>query len=294
VFTDDKGVTIELDHLPERVVADVNAAAPLWDFGVRPIGVFGWNASETGDFGDAGGNIDPDAVEVAGNTAEPVQLEKMAALDPDLIITITWTPDDETEYWSIDLETLPLVQSIAPLLAMSATGSADVNTERFAELAAALGADLETPELAEAKERYDAALTDLQAATAEKAGIQVLFLYVDSETIYVANPGDWADLTFYQNAGLNIITPDAEPGSYWEQLSFEQALKYPADLIMSSSRPGTLALDKFASHPTLGAHPAVIAGQVVTWNQDFIQSYQGMAEAMEHLASTLRDTEKIL
>ena len=101
-FTDDKGVTVTLPAQPERIVADVNAAAPLWDFGIRPVAVFGWNATETGDFGDAGGNVDPATVEIVGVTAEPIQPEKVIVADPDLLITITWTPDDPTDYWSID------------------------------------------------------------------------------------------------------------------------------------------------------------------------------------------------
>lgn len=293
-FTDDKGVTVELGQQPERLLLDVNAAAPLWDFGIRPVGVFGWNATETGDFGDAGGNIDPSTVEVAGNSSEPVQLEKMAAIDPDLIITITWTPDDPNEYWSIEEALVPQVQEIAPILAISATGSADVNTERFAELAAALGADLDTPELAAARERYETAKTDLEAAAAEHSDLQVLFLFVDSEAIYIANPVDWADLTFYQNSSVNIIEPDAEPESFWEQLSLEQALKYPADIIMTSSRPGTVLPEEFAEHPTFGSHPAVQAGQVAPWNQDFIMSYQGMTDAIEHLVATLTGSEKVI
>ena len=291
-FTDDKGVTIELDAAPERLAIDVNAAAPLWDFGIRPDAVFGWNASETGDFGDAGGNIDPEGIEVVGNTSEPVQLEKMAAVDPDVIITLTWAPDDPQDYWSFDPEILPQAQEIAPILAMSATGSADANTERFAELAAALGADLETPELAEARDAYDAAMTDLEAAAAEKSDISILFLYIDAETLYIANPPDWADLAFYQANGVSMVEPDAEPGTFWEELSQEQALKYPADVVMASTRPGTLTLDEMKSHPAFGAHPAVKAGQVTTWNQDFIQSYQGMTEAITHLTEILRGAEK--
>lgn len=293
-FTDDKGVTVELDKQPERLLVDVNAAAPLWDFGIRPQGVFGWNASETGDFGDAGGNIDPSTVEVAGNATEPVQLEKMAAIDPDLIITVTWTPDNPNDYWSIEESLLPRVREIAPLLALSATGRADVNTERFAELAAALGADVDTPALADARDRYETAKADLEATAAERSDLDVLFLYVDSELLYIANPPDWADLAFYQASGVNIIAPDAEPGSFWEELSLEQALKYPADIIMSSSRPGTVPPEEFATHPTFGAHPAVQAGQVVSWNQDFIMSYQGMTEAMEHLVTTLNDADKVI
>jgi iron complex transport system substrate-binding protein len=293
-FTDDKGVTVTLDTMPERLLIDVNAAAPLWDFGVRPVAVFGWNVYSEDDFGDAGGNIDPSTVEIAGNTTEPAQPEKMAAVEPDLIITITWTPDVADEYWSIDPEILPIVQDIAPLLAMSASGNADVNTRRFAELAEALGADLSTPELADAREQYDAAIEALKTTAEEKSDLTILFLYVDSETLYIASAPDWADLAFYQEAGVPIVEPDAEPGSYWEQLSMEQIMKYPADVIMTSSRPGTLTPEDIAAHPVLGLHPAAVAGQIYPWNQDFIQSYQGMTEAIVHLTESIGAAEKVL
>ena len=293
-FTDDKGNTITLDAFPERLAVDVNAAAPLWDFGIRPGAVFGWNATDTGDFGPAGGNVDPSQVEVVGVTAEPVQLEKLVAFDPDLIITLSWFDEDPDEFWSIDPEILPQVREIAPVLAISATGMADENTERFAELAAALGADLETPELAEAKARYEQAIADLEATAADKSDLQVLFLYVDDVELYIANPPDWADLNFYVAKGVNAVVPDAEPLTYWEQLSLEQALKYPSDVIMVSSRPGAKSPEDLASHPTFSAHPAVQAGQAYPWNQDFIQSYQGMADAIEHLVEVLNSSEKVI
>src|SRR4051812_42919727 len=43
VFTDDRGITVTLPGMPKRIIADVNVAAALWDFGVRPVGLFGWN-----------------------------------------------------------------------------------------------------------------------------------------------------------------------------------------------------------------------------------------------------------
>lgn len=293
-FTDDKGVTIELDTMPERLVMDVNAAAPLWDFGIRPVAVFGWNATETGDFGAAGGNIDPSTVDVVGNTTEPVQLEAMIGADPDLIITLTWTPDVENEYWSIEEELVPQVRDIAPLLAMSATGSADVNTERFAELAAALGANLDSPVLTDAKAAYETALSDFEAAAAETSDLTVLFGFVDSESYYVAAPGAWGDLTLYQNLGMSIVTPDVAEDEFWEQLSLEQALKYPADIFMASTRPASLGVEELKAHPTFGQHPAIQAGQVAGWNQDFIQSYQGMTEALNHVTTTLREARKVI
>jgi iron complex transport system substrate-binding protein len=293
-FTDDKGVTVSLSERPMRIVADVSAAAPLWDFGIRPVAVFGWNATETGDFGDAGGHVDPAAVEVVGNATETVQLEALAAVQPDLIVTLTWAPDEPREYWSIDEAVLDRVVQIAPLVAIAGTGEADVNTERFAELAASLGADLQTPELVEAKARYETALADFAVVATEKSDLANLFIYVDAgQLIYVANPPDWADLTLYQRLGLQAVKPEVEALAYWEELSLEQALKYPADVLFNSTRPGTLTGDELTAHPVLGQHPAVLAGQVGAWNQDFIMSYQGMADALEGIGAVLRGAGKV-
>jgi iron complex transport system substrate-binding protein len=293
-FTDDKGVTVTLPEAPENLVIDVNAAAPLWDFGIRPTALFGWNAASDGNFGDAGGNIDPEGIVIVGDTSEPIKLEDTVAVDPDVIITLTWTPDNPEDYWSIQAELLPQVQAIAPIIAMSATGMADANTERFAELAAALGADLESDELKAAWATYDEASRAFDQALADKNDLKVAFFYIDDTSVYVASPTDWADLNMYLERGMDIVQPDAEAGSFWEELSPEQALKYPSDILMSSTRMGAFTPDELKAHPTFGQHPAIKAGQVYGWNQDFIQSYQGMAEAMDTLRAHLEQSEKIL
>ncbi len=293
-FTDDKGITVTLPERPVRILADVNAAAPLWDFGIRPVAVFGWNASETGDFGPAGGNVDPSTVDVAGNVTEPFQLEKALASQPDLIVTLTWTIDDPTEYWSIDTEILPQAQSIAPIVAVSGTGRADENTTRFAELAGLLGADLDSPELRGAKARYDGVLGGFPEIAESKSDLSILFISVGTgDAIYVANPPDWADLTLYSELGLNLVRPETAVGTYWESLSMEEAIKYPADILFNSTRPGTLTPDELKAHPTFSRHPAVQAGQIGAWNQDFIMSYQGMAIALETTIAAIQTSAKV-
>lgn len=292
-FTDDKGVTVTLPSRPENLVIDVNAAAPLWDFGIRPTALFGWNVNEGGNLGDAGGNIDPEGITLVGDVNEPIKLEDTIAVNPDLIITLTWTPDDPQDYWSIDPALLEQVQQVAPLLAISATGNADVNTERFAELAGALGADLESAELANAKAAYEEAKSAFDTVIGENPDLTSLFMYVDDATAYAANPGDWGDLNMYMEHGMQIVEPEAEPGSYWEELSLEQALKYPADLFFASTRLGAFSPDDLKEHPTFGQHPAIKAGQVYPWNQDFIQSYQGMTEAVDAVRSALASSTKV-
>ncbi|MGI8485543.1 MAG: ABC transporter substrate-binding protein [Thermomicrobiales bacterium] len=294
-FTNDKGVTITLPSRPERIVADVNAAAPLWDFGIRPVAVFGWNATDTGDFGPAGGNVDPSTVAVVGDSTEPIKPEAVAAQHPDLIVTLTWAPGEPTEYWSIAEDILPQVQPIAPVIAISATGMADANTERFAELAAALGADLDSPELVEARTTYTDALASFKEVATEKRDLTAVFISIAaSETAYVAYAHDWADLSLYEHLGLTIVGPTLEKGAYWEEISLEQAMKYPADILFNSTRPGNLNREELEAHPTFGQQPAVKAGQIGEWNQDFIMSYQGMTDALNTTIAPIQTAKKII
>lgn len=280
-FTDDKGVTVTLPSRPERVVMDVNAAAPLWDFGITPAALFGWNVLADGSLGDAGGNIDPEGIPVVGDVNETIKLEELIAVEPDLIVTLTWLPDEPGEYWSLDGDAnvdVSQVQAIAPIVAISAAGLADVNTRRFAELAQALGADLSSPELVEAELAFDAAIENFGGAAEASSHLSVLFMYPGVENTYIANPVDWADINMYQELGLNIVNPDVPEGEFWEVISNEQALKYPADVILSSTRTGVLTIEELMESPTWSQHPAVAAGQVFGWSQDFIMSYQGMTE----------------
>jgi len=293
-FTDDKGVTVTLPAQPTSVIMDVNAAAPLWDFGIRPTGLFGWNVLADGSFGDAGGNIDPEGISVVGDVNERFRLEDAIALDPDLIITLTWEATDPDEYWSLDAEIVDQVRAIAPLVALSASGMADLNTERFAELAGLLGADLASPELAAAKEAYAASEEAFIRLAAEKSDLTALFVGITDETTWVANPADWADLNMYQDRGMNIVVPDVEPGSFWQQISHEQALLYPADMMFQSTRAEGLTMEEVTNHPSWSHHPAVQAGQLYGWNQDFIQSYQGMKVALDGLSDALERSSKIL
>src|SRR5690349_6270376 len=57
-FTDDRDTVVKRDRRPERVVAYVSSAAALWDFGVRPVGVFGPQRTVDGEKEIQAGNID--------------------------------------------------------------------------------------------------------------------------------------------------------------------------------------------------------------------------------------------
>jgi len=291
-FTDDKGVTVTLPATPQRVVIDVNAAAPLWDYGVRPVGVFGWNASYDGDFGLAGGNIDPAQVEVVGDVTEPIDVEALIGLDPDLIVTLTFIPDDPNDYWSLAADgPLDQVRQVAPLVAISDIEPSDVTVARFAELAAALGADLETDELVAANQAWHDAEAAFSAALAAKPEISVLFVAGSADTIYVANPQVAAALQYFRALGLTIpdveITP--ENGNYWEYASLEDIGKYQTDILFSSYRG--LPIDELVAIPTVATLPAVANDQVFTWNQDTINSPQGLTSILGDLTAAITASE---
>ncbi len=41
-YTTGYGNTIDLDAAPQRIVVDAYSAAALWDYGIRPAGIFGY------------------------------------------------------------------------------------------------------------------------------------------------------------------------------------------------------------------------------------------------------------
>lgn len=292
-FTDDAGNTVTLPARPERIVADLNAASALWDFGIRVVAVSGYTVLTDA----AWGNVDRSVPEInAGPETGAPDAEKLLALQPDLFVTITWSPDDPAAAyeWSFpDPAQEATARGIVPIVAISGTGLANQNTARFAELAGLLGADLATPDLIAAKEGYDAAVADFTDLVAEKSDLTSLFAYAGNDFEYVAYPPDWADLAMYQSLGLPIMEPDVAPGDYWEELSPELAMTYQSDVFFQSTRAEVLSHEELTAHPTYGQLPAVKAGQIGNWNQDFIMSYQGLTAALKTMLATLRTAEKV-
>lgn len=291
-FTDDKGVTVTLPARPERLVIDVNAAAPLWDFGVRPVAVFGWLATASGDFGPAGGQIDPEQVEIIGEGEATIDIEALVGLQPDLIITLTFTPDDPSEYWSLAADgPLEQVQQVAPIIAISGVQSSSAGVARFAELAAALGADLESPEITADNERWLASEDAFRTALADKPGISAVFAAPSPDVIYIANPQVAGDLIYLRELGLTIPDVEINPddGNYWEYASLEEIGKYQTDMLFSSYRG--MPVEEFLAIPTVATLPAVTAGQVFAWSQDVILSYRGIADTLDNMTEAITASE---
>lgn len=289
VFTDDRGVTVMLPSAPQRVIADVNVAAALWDFGVRPVGVFGWNITGEKSFNTAGGNVDPEAVEFLNDPGTTLDVERAAAAQPDLILSLVY--GEQYGVWSIDPEVQSRVEQIAPIVTISGIIRADKSLERFAELAAALGIDLNAPEIVGQKANYEAAQQRFSDVLAAKPEMSAIFVWADPASIYVASPESAGDVMLFRDLGLDVPTLPVAAGEYWEELSSEEAVKYPSDILFYSVRSELASLEDFENHPTFKLHPAVAAKQVFGWNQDFILNYSGIAASLNQIADGIEASD---
>lgn len=287
-FTDDHGATITLPKRPERIVAHLNSAATLWDYGIQPIGIFGELVREDGNVSPLLGNVDLEGMTILGDTYGPIDLEALAALKPDLIVSTTYSPGVTNDVWGLDPDVAAQAALIAPIAAISVFETPVTDSlRRFEDLAGALGADLEAPEMVTARQRFEEASDAVREAAAAKPELSVLVMSAWPESIYVANPSAASDLMYFQELGVNLISPE-NPDSYWEELSWEQALKYPADLILLDERDGGFTVDNVADAPiTFASHPAVKAGQLGNWYTEFVLSYNAMASVLEELAADL-------
>jgi iron complex transport system substrate-binding protein len=284
IFLDDRGITVELPAPPERIAAEINAASALWDYGVRPVGVFGPQHRTDGEVDPRVGNVDLATVANLGEVWGEVDIEGLLALDTDLVVGPTWDPP-EIFYLTLDGEAA-LGDRVPVLGIQTAKVSLDKSIQRFAELAVALGADVDSDENTAARVEYASALEDLEKAISENPDLAVLFVAGDETAFYVAQPDDMADLILLRDLGLNILSGGET--DYWETLSWEDVQTFPADLILIDTREGSYSLDDFAAVPTWASVPAVQAGQVDVWHAEPIYSYAGYAPELRRLADLIR------
>ncbi len=294
-YTDVLGTTVTLPQPPVRIVANIVTAAALWDLGIEPVGVFDWTVSNYPD-GDhiAWGNVPADKVVNVGNADGNIEPEVLLTLDPDIVLTQTFDPTDPTLTNGVPPELLDQINAIAPVLVVTDMASTDVLVDRLVQLGASLGADLDAPDVVAARAAYDAKIAEFQQVAAEKADLTNLFANFDTSLIYVGGPKDVSELIWLSALGLNFANADSElANEFWEELSVEQALLYPADVIFSDVYSVLLTAEDLAAEPVFAAMPAVAAGQVGLWNRDFPVSYAGATAFLETILETLRTAEKV-
>lgn len=291
-FADDRKQKVSLKSTPQRIVAFTGTAAALHDFGITDqiVGVFGPTKLKNGKPDPQAGDLDVDKVTIIGNAYDQFNVEKYAALRPDLLVTnmyepgaLWFVPDDSKDKITGLAKSVALTSSRVPLVKI---------IERYAELARSLGADLKAKQVTDAKARFEKASEALRKA-AKSHPVKVLACSGSPDLFYASNPGINADLMYYKSLGVDLIVPDhLDKGGYFESLSWENADKYKADVLLLDNRTATLQPKDLAAKPSWAKLPAVKAGQITPWSSEPRFSYAGAAPLIESLAKAIEGAKE--
>ncbi|WP_406405474.1 ABC transporter substrate-binding protein [Streptomyces sp. NBC_00879] len=291
-FADDRGKNVQLKAFPKNIVAFTGTAAALYDYGVKVKGVFGPTTTKDEKPDVQAGDLDVTKVEVIGNVYGEFKIEQYAALNPELLITNMWVKDDP---WYVPPQSKDKIMKLAPsVLLWAAETTMQKALERHAELAASLGGDVKGKKAADAKARFEKAAARLRAAAKAKPDVKVLIGSGTPELFYVSVPKMSADTLYFQELGVKFVEPKPNAQGFFEELSWENAGKYGADIIILDNRTGTLQPDALKSKPTWTQLPAVKAGQVVPRVTEPIYSYDKCAPILEDLAKAIETAKKVV
>ncbi|MFC4334556.1 ABC transporter substrate-binding protein [Salininema proteolyticum] len=289
-FTDDRGEEVKLDAAPTGVVAYSYMAAALTDFGFNGFtGVFGPTLDGDGNLRPEVEGLDKDAVEVIGNAFGEFDVEKYAGLEPQVLLDHYYnTPES---LWYIPEDSKDKILKLAPQAALNVDDGSNTLADiiqRHEDLAKALGADVEADSVAEQKEEFDAAVEALKTAAADKP-LKVLACSAAEDRFYASVPASSNDLRFFEELGVEFIVPDSpDEQGYFEDLSWENAGKYEADVLLLDARAGVaLQPDELSDFPTWKALKAVQADQIVPWFSEPRYSWSGSAGNVQALADMI-------
>ncbi|MFJ1752884.1 ABC transporter substrate-binding protein [Kitasatospora sp. NPDC088134] len=293
-FTDDRGTVVTAKARPGRVVAFTGAAAALADFGLdkQLVGVFGETRTADGKADPQAGDLDLGKVEIIGNAWGEFSIEKYAALRPELLVTHMY---DKDAYWYVPDESKAKILPLAPQVLIS-TGRVSITQpiEHYAKLAEALGADPKAPKVVDAKARFERASEELRQAAKAAGGVRVMACSGSADLFYVSNPKVSCDLIHFAELGVQFVQPEkTDGGDYYEGLSWENAGKYPADLLLLDQRPTALQPKDLTAKPAWGKLPAVQAGQLTPWDAVPRFSYAGFAPLLERLTAAIQKSRKL-
>ncbi|MFY1691902.1 ABC transporter substrate-binding protein [Plantactinospora sp. WMMB782] len=289
-FTDGSGQVVKADQTPTRIIAHAGEAAALMSFGIKPVGIYADEAVKT----DPNlRNLDLSGIEILGEEWGKIDVEKAAALRPDLVVG-DWWPAEKAHSGmeeGVDEKSKKLAE-LAPVVGIAQGRSIVALAEGYEDLAESLGADVDKPEIAAHKKRFEEAVTAFKAATAGKPGLTVAAMSPSDDKVYVANPEYAPELLDLQSWGLKVINPGSpDPGfPYWENLSWENADKYQPDLILWDGRSYTPTANAEWSkkQPTWFKVKAARAGATVSWPAFWLHTYGDFATELDKLTEAVK------
>ncbi|MFE6835492.1 ABC transporter substrate-binding protein [Streptomyces sp. NPDC057705] len=291
-FKDDLGNDVSTKSKPKNIVAFTGTAAALYDYGIPVKGVFGPTKTADGKPDVQAGSMDISKVEILGNVYDDFNVEKYAALQPELLVTNSW----DGTYWYVPEASKDKILKLAPAAAIKVGGDVtlDKALERTADLAKSLGADMNAKSTVDAKARFEAAAAKVREATKANPGVKVLVGSGSADLFYVSTADTSADLKYFKQLGVEFVTPEKlDEGGFFESLSWENAGKYKADVVLLDNRTGTLQPEELKAKATWAELPAVKAGQITPRVTEPIFSYAKCAQILEDLAKSIQNAKKV-
>ena len=238
-YTDGSGVTLTLPQPPERIVAHANSAAALIALGVRPVGIYA-DVPVAEDPGLQG--LDLSGIEILGESWGVINIEKVAALDPDLIVAEWWPLEKAYSGMEEETGTKDNMLRIAPVAGPAQGDSIITLIEDYEKFATSLGADVTSAAVTQSRAAFESSLAGFKQAVTAKPGLSVLAVSPTVDAIYVASAAGSSELSDFVSWGMNITSPTvADDRGYWETLSWENA-KYQPDLLLIDDRSGPAPL----------------------------------------------------
>lgn len=226
-FTDDAGRTVEIPVRPQRIVSlhDLSLTVPLIELGVFPVGSHGRTTPDGTPFIRSskvltGVDFDNSDIKFVGNL--PADVEAVAALEPDLILTTAWQTADVAQLEAI-APTIVLNDDIRPAF------------EIFDVLAELTGTE---DRLAVLKTRYQGQIAQIKRLI-DTGSISVSVVQANDGKLYIEHTYGTLGRVL-RDAGFTFPAKvEAIPAGESAEFSAESLPDFDADFVFATYRTDT-------------------------------------------------------
>ncbi len=231
-FTDDRGHLAVAPRRPTRLAAYIQAGAALWDHGLQPIGIFGSSHDDPAAPDPAKSGELPVAGLPYYGAGAALDLDALLDASPDLVVAVTYGGG---QTYGITPEAAKHLEQHVPVVALDVSRGRSLTEvrESFALLALSLGAEPDAAadsELTAAQQRLT-----LEAAGEPRPRILALSP-ADADSVHLARPHTWPDLSALTALGVPLVEPADGPGANWSTVSWSEAAALEPDLVLVDVR----------------------------------------------------------
>jgi len=310
-YTDDRGVTASGPRYPQRIVAQITAAATLAEFGMqdRIVGVFGPQyVTASFVYETHVGQLDLNKVVNLGEEWDHFDIQAFRDMKPDLLVSITYcggpatavTCSEQDALWWLPANVTAEAGYIVPTLAVRVNGLRTGVQEivpKFSLMAQALSGnepsskeETERTAMLKAAEQFSEG-----AAAAHGKGIRILAFAAVGENVYIGNPTLDPVLSMFNELGAPLIYHAGV--DFWETVTWDGLDKYPADVLLyvpASSRGSSVEQMEENGGDHWTQHPAVKAMQYSPWHAENVYTYRRARDFLVEFGAILRAASKVM